>query len=326
MAERPMTFPAGASAMVAMVHGETTGGVVYLYDPVSERGDQRFAFKAVRFDNPTGDALESGPVTVFGDGRFIGEGIAEPVPPHASVVVPFALDRQIVVARDDHEDDRVARLQTAERGVVTAELQHRRTTSFAITSRLAEPTTVYLRHRLESGWTLVDAPSAAMKVGDSQLFAVDVPAGATRTVDLVEATPVERRLELASDDALALMQLYVDEPDASPKLKAQIDAVLATHRDAADFVEHIAALRDQLVDYRERAGELHAQLLTLQAVHTGGELMATLRSKLAEITERSQRTTLSLVDSEERLMLARVKLQNQLADLHLDDVTAMTRR
>ena len=31
--------------MVAMGHGETTGGVVYLYDPISDRGDPRFAFK-----------------------------------------------------------------------------------------------------------------------------------------------------------------------------------------------------------------------------------------------------------------------------------------
>src|SRR5207253_2684964 len=38
MAERPMTVRAGTSAMVAMLHGETTGGVVYLYDPISARG------------------------------------------------------------------------------------------------------------------------------------------------------------------------------------------------------------------------------------------------------------------------------------------------
>ena len=41
MADRPMTVRAGTSAMVAMVHGETTGGVVYLYDPISDRGDER---------------------------------------------------------------------------------------------------------------------------------------------------------------------------------------------------------------------------------------------------------------------------------------------
>src|SRR5439155_4425227 len=119
--------------------GRAVGGVVYLYDPISERGDQRFAFKAVRIENPTGDTLEPGPVTVYGDGRFIGEGITEPVPPHASVVVPFALDRQIVVTKTSSDTDRIAKLVTAQRGIVTAEVQHRRQTTFTVTSRLAEP-------------------------------------------------------------------------------------------------------------------------------------------------------------------------------------------
>ncbi|HET9986896.1 MAG TPA: carboxypeptidase regulatory-like domain-containing protein, partial [Kofleriaceae bacterium] len=58
MADRPMDVRAGSSAMVAMVHDETDGGVVYLYDPISERGDRKFAFRAVKLTNPTTDTLE----------------------------------------------------------------------------------------------------------------------------------------------------------------------------------------------------------------------------------------------------------------------------
>jgi hypothetical protein len=321
MADRPMTVRAGSSAMVAMVHGKTTGGVVYFYDPISERGDTRFAFKAVRLDNPTSDTLEPGPVTVYGDGRFIGEGITEPVPPKASVVVPFALDKQIVVTRDGHEDDRIAKLVTVARGVITAELQHRRQTRFTVTSRLTAPTTVYLRHRLESGWTLVDAPSPATKVGDSQLFEVRLGAGETKHVTIAEATPVQRTFDLAAPEALGMMKVFVEEPDASPQLRAQIEALLATHRGAADLADRIETLREQLAEYRSRSGELNAQLVTLKAVKTGGELMATLRGKLAELAERMQKTTIEIVEAQEKLMLARVKFQNQLAELRLTDQT-----
>jgi len=118
------------------VHGETTGGVVYLYDPISDRGDRRFAFKSVRLDNPTNDTLEPGPVTVYGDGRFIGEGITEPVPPKQAVVVPFALDKQVIIEQNGAEQDRIAKLVTVARGIVTAEIQHRRQTRFTVTSRL----------------------------------------------------------------------------------------------------------------------------------------------------------------------------------------------
>jgi len=328
MADRPMTVRAGTSAMVAIVHGETTGGVVYLYDPISDRGDQRFAFKAVRLDNPTSDTLEPGPVTVYGDGRFIGEGITEPVPPRASVVVPFALDKQIVVETNTSEQDKIARLITVQRGILTAEVQHRRQTRFTVTSRLTEPAKVYLRHRLEVGWTLVENPSTFTRVGDSQLFEITLAAGETKYVTIAEATPLERTFQLGSDDALGMMKVFIDEPGSSPQLKAQIEAMLTTQRGASDLLDKIETLRDQLGEYRARAGELHAQLVTLKAVRTGGELMTSLRGKLAETSDRIQKTTIALVDAQEQLMLTRVKFQNQLADLRLTDPTAkaVTRR
>ncbi len=317
MAEHPMNVRAGTSAMVAMVHGETTGGVVYLYDPISERGDGRYAFKSVRLDNPTNDTLEPGPVTVYGDGRFIGEGITEPVPPRASVVVPFALDRQIIVEHMDNQSDRIAKLVTVQRGIVTAEVQHRRSTRFTVTSRLHEPTKVYLRHRLESGWTLVDAPSHFTKVGDSQLFEVDVGAGETKYVTIAEATPIERTLDMGAPESIGMLSVYVDDPEASPALKSQLQAVLATHKAGADLEDKIGMLRDQLAEYRAREGELHAQLVTLKMVKTGGDLMQSLRQKLAEVSDRVQKTTIDIVDAQEQVMLTRVKFENQLAELHM---------
>jgi hypothetical protein len=319
MADRPMNVKAGSSAMVAMVHSETEGGVVYLFDPISERGDKRFAFKSVKLTNPTGDTLEPGPVTVYGDGRFIGEGITEPVPPKASVVVPFASDRQIVVEEATTEKDKIAKLMTAQRGIVTAEVQHRKATTYTVTSRLDKPAKVFLRHHTSDGWTVVDAPPKSLKVGDSQLYEVDLPPFGTQYVSIAETTPMERSLQLASDEALGLMKVYIEEPDATPELKKQIEGVLATHRDAVDLVDKIQTMHEQLGEYRERSGELHAQLVTLKMVKTGGDLMLALRNKLAETSDKQQKLTISIVDAQESLMLTKVKFQNELAELHLTD-------
>jgi uncharacterized coiled-coil DUF342 family protein len=117
------------------------------------------------------------------------------------------------------------------------------------------------------------------------------------------------------------MKVFINEPKASPTLKRQIEALLVTHQHAADLVDQIETLRTQLTEYRSRSGELHAQLVTLKAVRTGGDLMTTLKSKLSEMSDRTQKATIALVDVQEKLMLARVKFQNQLADLKLTDVT-----
>ena len=115
----------------------------------------------------------------------------------------------------------------------------------------------------------------------------------------------------------------VDAPDADCVIGARGRERLAIGHDrqTADLTDKIATLRDQLAEYRMRSGELHAQLVTLRAVKTGGELMQTLRSRLAEVSDRIQRATIEIVDTQEQLMLARVKLQNQLADLKLGDAT-----
>ena len=84
----PMTVERGASAMVSMVRKETDGEVVYLYDAESERGNANFAFRAVRFTNPTTRRSRPARSRSTANERFIGEGLTEPIPPKASAVVP----------------------------------------------------------------------------------------------------------------------------------------------------------------------------------------------------------------------------------------------
>jgi hypothetical protein len=318
----PMTVTKGTSAMVSMVRDETPGEIVYLYDAESERGNDRFAFRAVRLINPTDSTLETGPVTVYGNKRFIGEGLTEPIPPRAPAVVPFALDRQIVVERETNDDNRIHKLITLQRGILTAEVQHIKRTRLKLTSRLHAPTTVFIRHTIGKGWKMIEAPKSSERIGDAHLFKVALGAGETTVVELAEATPLTRTLDLNAEVTLDMMKIYVEAPEASHELKDALKELLKVHRELVDSAEKINSIRRKLVDYRQRMDELHAQLLTLQAVKTGGDLMRHLRAKMKDISDRVQKSTIELVDVEEKVMLARVRFQDQLAELKLGDVTA----
>ncbi len=318
----PMSVDKGASAMVSMMRKETEGEVVYLYDAESERGNAAFAFRAVRFKNPTDSTLETGPVTVYGNERFIGEGLTEPVPPKASAVVPYALDRQIVIERSDGEDNKLSRLVTLQRGVLTAEVQHIRRQKLVITNRLREPAKVFIRHTVNKGWTLLEAPPAFERVGEAHLFEVDLKPGEVRTVEIAEATPMERTLDLNAEVTLDMMKVFVEAPEGSPELKIQLKKLLEIHKGLVDLTEEQVSLRRRLVDFKERMDELHMQIMTLQAVKTGGDLMTHLKTKMKDISERVQKTTIKIVDQEERIMLARVQFQDSLAELTLPDALA----
>jgi hypothetical protein len=318
----PMTVERGASAMVSMMRSETAGEVVYLYDAESERGNTNFAFRAVRFFNPTDSTLETGPVTVYGNGRFIGEGLTEPIPPKASAVVPYALDRQIVVERNDGEENRLSRLVTLQRGVLTAEVQHIRRRKMTITNRLRERAKVYIRHTVNKGWSVLDAPKAFERIGDAHLFEISLEPNEVRTVEIAEATPMQRTLDLAAEVTLDMMRVYVEAPEGPPALKEQLKKLLGIHKGLVDLSEESTSLRRRLSDYKERMDELHAQIVTLQAVKTGNDLMSHLKSKMRDISDRVQKTTIAIVDQEQKIMLARISFQDALAELSLPDVTA----
>lgn len=318
----PMTVERGASAMVSMMRSETAGEVVYLYDAESDRGNSNFAFRAVRFVNPTDSTLETGPVTVYGNERFIGEGLTEPIPPKASAVVPYALDRQIVVERNDGEENRLSRLVTLQRGVLTAEVQHIRRRKMTITNRLHERAKVFIRHTVNKGWVVLEAPTSFERIGDAHLFSVELGPNEVRTVEIAEATPMERTLDLDADVTLDMMRVYVDAPEAPPALKEQLKKLLAIHKRLVDLTEESTSQRRRLADYKERMDELHAQIVTLQAVKTGNDLMSHLKAKMRDISDRVQKTTIALVDQEEKIMLARVSFQDALAELSLPDAVA----
>ena len=321
MSERPMTIAAGSSAMVTMMHAETSGGVVYLYDAVSDHGNDHFAFRAVRLDNPTDDALEPGPVTVYGDDRFIGEGLTDAVPPRGVQVVPFALDRQVAVESSATFADRLAHIESVAHGQLTAAVEHVRTTKIHVTSRLTDATTVYVRHHLDDGWTMTNAPKGALRMGDSELFPIALAAGGSAELSLAESTPLNRTLAVDSDQAIEMLRTYAESSPSAAQSSA-LAIIFATYRDYTAQGERIEALRDQLGSFRERQDELHAQIVTLRAVKAGGDLLRSLSSKLLEISGKVQHATLDLINAQERQVVARTRLSAELAELDLSSATA----
>lgn len=321
----PITVERGTSAMIAVLDDGAEGDVVYLYDAESARGNARFAFKSVRFVNPTAYTLETGPMTVYGEGRFIGEGLTEPIPPHATAVIPFALDRQVVVEKEGDERDRISKLVTIQRGVLRTEVQHERTTRLKLTSLLREDTRVFLRHSVRKGWSLVKSPTVHERMGEAHLFEVDLKAGETATVEIVESTPLVRTLDLRSPDSIDLVKVYLQAKDADARFAEPMKKLLAIHAEMADIRQGIELERAKMDEYRVRMTELQDQVLTLKSVPNAGSLMTHLQAKLKEMSEGVQKGTIQVVNLEQKLMLARIRFQDGVSELRLDrEQTAAT--
>ncbi len=326
-----MTVPRGTSAMISIFEGPTDGQIVYLYDPESARGNSQFAFKTLRFKNPTDSALESGPFSVFGEGRFVGEGLAEPIPAKSTAFVPFALDRQIVIEHKDQDHDEIARIITVQRGVFSTEVQHTRKQALTLYNRSGERATVYLRHTVPQGYKLTHAPSMVENdtkdehLGGARIFKVEVEPNGKTEVAIEEATPVFRTTDIRTDAGLELVRAYVSSAAVqNGKLKTELEHLIKLNVDMAKVTQQIQTVHEQMGEYRARMDELHAQLVTLKMVKTAGPLMGHLEKKLQEMSEKLSKATVDVVGLQEKLMVAKVEFQTGVSDLTLQERVAAT--
>jgi len=321
--ESPMTVPRGTSAMVSIMNTSAEGEVVYLFDPESPRGNSEFPFRSVRLKNPTESALESGPVTVFGDGRFIGEGLSEPIPAHAQAFVPFALDRQIVIERKNDERDAIRRVLTVQRGVFHTELQHTRHTTLTLHNRLMEKAIVYVRHTVPAGYALAKSGAPNEKLGEAFLFRVVLDPTSKSELNIEESTPVFSTTDIRSPEGMGLIRAYLSAAAVEGPLKKQVDDLLRLNTDMTNIEQRIASTRDQMAEYRTRMDELHAQIVTLRAVKmTSGSLLSNLEKKLGDISDKLSKATVTVVGLQEQLMVARIRFQDGVAELSLETKSA----
>ena len=323
-----MNVPRGSSAMVSILRSNTEGEVVYLFDPESARGNAQYPFRAVRFKNPTDSALESGPVSVFGEGKFVGEGLSEPIPPHAVAFVPFALDRQVVVERKDADRDDIARILTVQRGVFQTQISHTKRLTFTLYNRSSEKAAVYMRHTVAPGYRLTRSPEVSpdtpIKTTDSErmqgahLFRVELEPNDRTDVVIEEATPVTRSMDIRTTAGLDLVRAYLSNAAFDGPLKNDIEKLLTLNTELVKTEQEIATTHEQMAEYRQRMDELHAQLVTLKAVKTAGPLMSHLEKKLQEVSEKLSKATVDVVSLQEKQMVARIRFQTGVGDLSLE--------
>ncbi|MBK8940085.1 MAG: DUF4139 domain-containing protein [Polyangiaceae bacterium] len=314
----PMTVARGTSAMVSILKADTSGEVVYLYDPESARGSKTHAFKSVRLENPTDSTLETGPVTVFGEGGFVGEGLTEPIPGKSASFIPFALDRQVLVETKDDEHEAIEKIITAQRGILSTEMRRTKKQHLILHNRLAEDAVVYLRHTVGKGYELTKHPKDVERIGDAHLFRVVVPGSQKLEVDIEEATPIFKTVDIRSTHGMDLVKTFVSSAAAAGSAGEKLKGLVELQKDLGNIEQKIDTQREQMDEYKARMNELHAQIVTLKAVKTGGSLMKNLEKKMEEVSDKLSAATVQLVSLEEQRMISRIKLQDGVAELSLD--------
>jgi hypothetical protein len=316
----PLDVEKNHSAMVNVLSSAVHAESVYLYDPISARGSKRFAFRAVLFENPTEHTLDPGPVTVYADGQFLGEGLSDPIQPKSRAFVPFSLDRKVLIDEKDGTHETIDRLVTAERGVLTTEARRFRTTELELTNRGLSPVIVYVRHAVADGYTLESPRQGVEKFRDAYLIPVKIGPNSCEKLTLEEATPIKKSVDIRSAGGVAELKLFLQASAArlDPNTRASLEQVVELNRRMAELEEKRRTAELQSETYRTRIDELNGQLVSLRRVSQAQALSHSLAQKMDELSQRLQKLTLAVADIDGQILAQRVTLEDRLAELTLD--------
>ena len=114
-----VTVPDGTSTMVAVINQDVDGEETFLYRPGGAgSGYEANPYRVVRFKNITPFVLEPGPIAIFSEGSFVGEGLSEAVGAGTSATIPFAVEPDILVTSTTKYDGDEQRLVKLVRGMI----------------------------------------------------------------------------------------------------------------------------------------------------------------------------------------------------------------
>lgn len=322
VSDEAMDLEKDHSAMVSTLNEMTQAKRVFFYDPVSERGSKRFAFNAVRIENPSQYTLDGGPFTVYAGGQFLGEGLSEPILPHSTAFIPYALDKSIVADPEVKTREEIEQLVTIQRGIVSTETRRIRKTRLTVSNRGKQEAEVYVRHKVQKGFRLTKESRGSRadvaKMGGAHLFRVTVPAGEAVELVIEEWSPLMKTVDIRTDGGIRDIGLFLKKKTVTPELRAKLEGIMKAHRDKENLQEKIRLAEEQLGVYRTRVDELNFQLMSLKKVRQAEKLRRHLTTKMEEISDKLQSLTISVTEQKGELMALRIGLQDRLADLSLE--------
>lgn len=307
----PVTVMRGQSALVPILQTTFDGKRVAVYNPeVREKNPM----SAILFRNTTGSMLEGGPMTVLEDEHYVGESMIETLKPDEERIIPFSVELGCVISVD--QSRRYTPYHQCR--IVNGSLYLHRYTidkrTYIINNKTDKALDLFLDHRFNNGWDLVDTPNPVERTENFYRFRLEAVAKKTTRFEVnekystseswevrdvnrdtiwgwvkskyIDAATAERIQELAAmNDAVSVLERQVEalqqEIDAifqnQERLRENLQALGKSESERGlreRYVGEMSAEEDKLRDHRETIRRLKEE--RKQAEETLRERLKTL--------------------------------------------------
>jgi len=284
-----VTIPDKSATMVMLLDQRVPGEIIALYAPdggVPESSSH--PFRVARFANKTGGLLERGPLAIFSEGAFVGQGMTDPLPDGATATVPFAIDRRLAieVSRDNREEG--ARLAHVEAGTVTIARDTVALTKYHLKNGADRVAKLMIKHPRMAGARMNGFPAGTEdNVGTgSALVPFTVAPRATVDLTLDERQQTTRTVAWLDPLADEAVKAYLRDRRADPVVAAQLKAAWEIRQLLLKSTQERQQLGSEEAERRRATEETRANLKALEKNTAAGDLRAKLTERLAADSSR----------------------------------------
>ena len=318
-----LTVPDGTSTMVAIINAKVDGEETFMFRPGGAgQGYEANPYRVIRFKNSTPFALESGPISIYSGGSFVGEGISEPVSAGVDVTIPFAVEASLLVDSHQQYAGDEMRLVKLVRGVLEVENFARRTTTWEVTSQQprAADTTIYIRHpKAGDAYQLAPRPPGTEDLPDAYLIPIVLKAGETKaSIDVVEQTPSRSQLSIWDGHALPLLEGILAQGALDPATRAKLAPIVKLRQDVGRIDTEIQGKQRTRAELDQRAAETRANLDAIKKDPRAGTLRKQLSDRLAQFSADGDKLGRDLVELQTQRTEKKVALEDALQNLDLE--------
>jgi hypothetical protein len=304
-----ITVPDKNATMVLLLARRVPGEAIYLFAPddgVPESASH--PFHVVRFENVTGGVLERGPIAVFQDGSFLGQGLLDPLAASAFATVSFALERALGVDSHTKTDVQGTRLSKIENGYLWLEHDVVLKTTYQIQNGSDLAVKLLVKHPRRGGSRLYQPPKGTEdNVGTgSALVPTELPAHGKQEVVVDERSAEPEYADWFGIAADKAVKAYLADPRADAKVAQQLTALWP--------------LRGQIVAKQDQRSKLTNELGQLQseAYQKRADLRAIEKNKAADALRKSLTARIGVISSREEVLTAQnIQLGQDLSELQV---------
>jgi hypothetical protein len=315
-----VTVPDESATMVLLVSRKVPGESVFLFAPDGGVPDSSaHPFRVVRFENATTGLLERGPIAVFGEGQFLGQGMLDPLPPKGKATVPFALDRSIAVSSERQSTEQGARLFRIEAGALYIERDSVTKTTYKVVSGSDETSKLIVRHPRLSSARLFKPPVGTEDDLATATALVPIPLKAHGRAELVvdERQATQQGLDWLQPLADEAVKAYLADPRADRGVAQKLSEAWALRAVLKKASDGVAALETEQQELEKSSRETRLSLEAIEKNKQAADLRAKLTKRLADVTGRLDQITKQLVELRLNLGEAQVRFREAIREVKL---------